>query len=199
LASASHLRQDEVGGAVDDPRDPLDAVRDQPLAQGLDDGDAATDGGLEGDHHVFLAGGGEDLVAMDGEECLVRGDHVLAVRDRLEGEVLRDAVAADQLDDDVDLRIAGDRPGVVGDRHLRAGDPPREVLVQVGDAGDDERPSHPAGDLVGVAGQHRVRAAADGADAEQADADGSGLERSHGAERYMRRRSVLPRGRGRVH
>jgi hypothetical protein len=50
--------------------------------------------------------GGEDLVAMHGQQRLVGRDHVLAVGDGLQHQFLGDAVAADQLDDDVDLGIA---------------------------------------------------------------------------------------------
>ena len=43
-----------------------------------------------------------------GEQRLVGGDDVLAVGDRLEHERARRLDAADQLDDDVDVRIARD-------------------------------------------------------------------------------------------
>ena len=52
----------------------------EALAQRLDDRDAAGDRGLEGHHHALLLRGGEDLVAVRGEQRLVGGDHVLAVR-----------------------------------------------------------------------------------------------------------------------
>ena len=47
---------------------------------------------------------GEDLVAVHRQQRLVGGDHVLAGGDGLQHQLLRDAVAADQLDDDVDVR-----------------------------------------------------------------------------------------------
>ena len=104
-ALVAHLGEDEVGGAVDDAGDPLDAVGGEALAQRLDDRDAAGHRRLEGDHHALLLRGGEDLVAVHGEQRLVGGDHVLAVGDGLQHQFLGDAVAADQLDDDVDLRV----------------------------------------------------------------------------------------------
>ena len=76
----------------------------KPFAQRFDDRNAAADRAFERDHHVLLARGGEDFVAVLGQQRLVRGDHVLAVRDRLQNELSRDAGAADQLDDDVDVR-----------------------------------------------------------------------------------------------
>ena len=44
----------------------------------------------------------EDLVAVRREQGLVRGDHMLAVGDRLQHQLPGHAGAADQLDDDVD-------------------------------------------------------------------------------------------------
>jgi hypothetical protein len=70
-ALGAHLRQDEVGRAVDDAGDPLDAVRGQALAQRLDDRDAAGDRAFERDHHAALARRGEDLRAVHREQRLV--------------------------------------------------------------------------------------------------------------------------------
>ncbi len=46
-ALLGHLREDEVGGAVDDPHHAGDRLAAQALAQGPDDRDAAGDRGLE--------------------------------------------------------------------------------------------------------------------------------------------------------
>src|SRR5258708_14273144 len=94
-ALLAHLREDEVGGAVDDPGDPLDAVGGEPLAQRLDDGDAARDRAFAGYHRVLFLRGGEDLVAVRGEQRLVRGDHVLAALDRREPRPGAAALRAD--------------------------------------------------------------------------------------------------------
>jgi hypothetical protein len=51
-ALVAHLGQDEVGGAVDDAGDPLDAVGGEAFAQRLDDRDAAGHRRLEGHHHA---------------------------------------------------------------------------------------------------------------------------------------------------
>jgi hypothetical protein len=114
----AHLGQDEVGGAVDDAGDPLDAVGRQALAQRLDDRDAAGHGGLEGHHHA-LGVRGEDLGAMHGQQRLVGGDHVLAGGNGFHHQRAGDAVAADQLDDDVDVGV-GDDGARVAD-HLTSG------------------------------------------------------------------------------
>ena len=53
-AFVAHLRQDEIGRAIDDARNPLDAVGGQALAQGFDDGNAPRHSRLKG-HHDTLA------------------------------------------------------------------------------------------------------------------------------------------------
>jgi hypothetical protein len=103
-ALVAHLGQDEVGGAVDDAGDPLDAVGREAFAQRLDDRDATGHGRFERHHHALLLRRREDLGAMHGEQRLVGGDHVLAGRDGFHHQLARDAIAADQFDDDVDGR-----------------------------------------------------------------------------------------------
>ena len=61
---------------------------------------------------ALLARRGEDLVAVQRQQGLVGGDHVLAVGDRLEHQLARQLVAADQLDDDVDIGVVDHREGV---------------------------------------------------------------------------------------
>ena len=51
-----HLRQDVVAGAVEDAADARDAVARKRLAQGLDDGNAAADRGLEGERRAVALG-----------------------------------------------------------------------------------------------------------------------------------------------
>ena len=104
-ALGAHLGQDEVGRAVDDAGDPFDPVGGEPFAQRLDDRDAARHRAFEGDHHALRVRGRENLVAVPGEERLVGRDDVLAVGDRLQDERARGLEAADQLDDDVDVRM----------------------------------------------------------------------------------------------
>ena len=125
-ALRAHLREDEVGRAVDDAGDPLDAVGRQPFAQRLDDRDAAGHRRLERDHHATRARRREDLGAVHGEQRLVGRDHMLARGDGFEHQFARDVVAADQFDDDVDRRVRddfariGDDLRAVTDQCLRA-------------------------------------------------------------------------------
>ena len=81
-------------------------------------------------------------------------------------------VAADQLDDDLDLRVVHHREGVVADAPdlLEPGDAVGLVLARRGVGDLDAAPGAPR-DLPGVAGEHRHRAAADGTQAQQSDLD----------------------------
>ncbi len=63
-----HGGEDIVAGAVDNARQPLDAVGPQAFPQCLDNGDAAGNGTLEHHHHRLLAGGLEYLVAVLGDQ-----------------------------------------------------------------------------------------------------------------------------------
>jgi hypothetical protein len=60
---------------------------------------------------------GKDLGAMHGQQRLVGGDHVLAVRQWLRAPVLGNAVAANQLDDDVDVGVGRHGEDIVGNRN----------------------------------------------------------------------------------
>ena len=117
-ALVGHAGEDIVGRAVHDAHDRQDAVGHQPLLEGLDHRDAAADAGLEPDLHALGGRGCEDVAALLGEQRLVGGDHVLAGLDGLENKGLGRLDAADQLDDDVDVRITDQGPGVPGERNV---------------------------------------------------------------------------------
>ncbi len=168
----AHLRENVIAGAIDDPRDPFDAVGGEPFADRLDDGHAARDASLEGDHHALGVGPREDFRAVLGEQRLVGGDDVLAVVDRLQHQVARGGVAADELDHDVDVRASDDEPR--GGHELDALERDRSLLGQVARARHLDHDIAPgaARDLLAIAAQHLDRAAADRAEAEQTYLDG---------------------------
>jgi len=169
LCAASTPSMSKVGSASAYPRDCASASaasNDSPLSRSLDDRNAAAHRGLEGDHHAGPLRGGEDAVAVLREQGLVRRDHVLAVRNRIQHQVARDARAADQLDDDVDVRRTRDRVGVRHHLGFTPQQAARALYRLVGDAGDADRPPRPAPDLARVAPQHLPGAAADRADAQ---------------------------------
>jgi len=62
-----------VAGAVEDADDEFEAVGDEAFADGLDDGDAAGDAGLEEELAAVPADGVEDLRAVLAEQRLVGG------------------------------------------------------------------------------------------------------------------------------
>ena len=99
---------------------------------------------------------------------------MLAVGDGLEHRVLGKAIAADQLDDDVDGGIIDDAHSVVCDPHVGhlADHFAGALEVLIGDRRDDDGATGAAGDLAGVAGEHGKRTAANSTGAEQADVDG---------------------------
>ena len=97
---------------------------------------------------------------------------MLAGGNGLQHQRARHAVAADQLDDDVDGGVAYDFARIGHDLQVVAHGGTGARHVEIGDHGDgDAAPGTPA-DFFLVAQQHLVSAAADGADAEQADLDG---------------------------
>ncbi len=96
-----HLAEDEVGGAVDDPVDAVDARARKRLLEHAHDGHHARDRRLEAQLHAGLAGAREQLVAVLGEQLLVGGDDVPPGAHRLEHVAAGRLDPADQLDDQV--------------------------------------------------------------------------------------------------
>jgi hypothetical protein len=166
----AHTRQDEIARAVDDPGDPLDAIGRQAFAQRLDDRNAAAHRRLEGHHHAHLARRIEDLVAVHRQQGLVGRDDVLVMGDGIEHQRARRLVAADQLDDDIDLRVAHHVLQPVGQRYLLA-----DQGVCLGQAAHadhrdlDPAPGAPADHLL-VALQDLERTPAHHSQAQQTDA-----------------------------
>ncbi len=117
-AGLAHRRQDVVRGAIEDAVDALQPVRGQAFPQGLDDRDAARDGRLEGERHAGPLGQPRQLGTVMGQHGLVGGDDRLALGKSPPRQLERHAVgAADQLDDDVDLGVLGERARVVVPAH----------------------------------------------------------------------------------
>src|SRR5581483_818775 len=106
-------------------------------------------------------------------------------------QVLGDGGAADQLDDDVDVRRAHHLEGIAVDACAVTDLAPCELVGALGHLRDLDRPAGTALDLVGVAVQDLPGTAADRADAEEADTD-----RSHAAplsRPSLRNMSRMPR------
>ena len=93
---------------------------------------------------------------------------MLAGRERLEHQGFRDAVAADQLDDDVDLGVVEDIAGVVRHHRPALDDTPGAFGIEIGHHRDHDVAPGAAHDFLAVAREHAEGAAAYRADAEQA-------------------------------
>jgi hypothetical protein len=92
---------------------------------------------------------------------------MLAVLDGAHHQLARRRIAADQLDDDLDVRILDHVEGVVADvTDLVQALDQLGAIVARRRAGDLEAATGAAGDLARVARQHRHRAAADGSQAQ---------------------------------
>ena len=92
--------------------------------------------------HPLCRGSGVNLGAVQGQERLVGGDHMLARGNGLQNKGAGRLVAADQLDDDVDLRVVedvvrtGGEDGRINRHSPVAGD------IQVGDAAERDAGAH---------------------------------------------------------
>ena len=127
----------------------------QRLLQDADDRDDAADRGLEAQLHAVLARDRPQLLAVLGQQLLVGGDDVLAGGHRPHHVLARRLQAAHQLDDQVG----------VGEDVVEV------ALAAAQDAGDLGAQAGDVGDVVGALGDEVGERAADGAAAEQADAE----------------------------
>ena len=109
---------------------------------------------------------------MHGQQRLVRGDHMLAVGDRLHHHILGHAIATNQFDNDIHFRVIDHGEGVIG--HLAGAT--RDLLgkldVLVGNHGNADRATGTAGNFLRVTLENSPGATADGTGADKAYIDG---------------------------
>ena len=168
---AAHLGENEIGGPVDDPGDPFDAIGSQALAQGFDDRNAASHRGFERDRHPFFLRRSKYFVAEIGQQGLVGCNHMLAALDGLEYEFPGHAITANQFDDDIDFRIDNYRKGVVRDPAAPAGHLARMLDISIGNDRNLNRPSRTPRNFLCVTFQHGIGSAADSANTQQSNVD----------------------------
>ena len=165
-----HLREDVVGGAVDDAHHAGDRLAAQALAQRPHDGDAAGHRRLEQQVDAALVGEREQLDADVGEQLLVRRDDRLAPAESGGDQLTGRLDAADDLHHEVDVGVLDDGDRVVGE----LGPPDVEVAVAGevahGHLGDLEVDARARLDLLGPGGDEGHERAADVAAAEDTDA-----------------------------
>ena len=173
-AGLGHAFEDVVGGAVDDAGDGLDAVADEAVLDGLDDGDAPGHGGFEVDGGVGFGGEGEEFGAAFGEEGLVAGDDGFFGAEGGGDDVEGGGGAADEFDDEVDGGVLDDGFPVGGEEV--GGGVGVAGLGEVADGDAAHLEFHGAvgagGDQGGVFLQGFPDSGTDGSEAHEADADG---------------------------
>ena len=160
-AALGHGRQDEVARAVQDALDGRHLVGREAFRQGTDDRDAAGNARFKSDDALGAPGRLEHFRPMSGEQGFVGRDDVLAGRQGVEHDLFSETGAAEQFDDDVNLRVVDRGRDVGRDQLARHG---RPCLRKVAD--DDmlqvDGPARPEGDAVRVPQEQSRHAAADG-------------------------------------
>ena len=116
VAARGHRRQDEVGGAVDDPHDPRDAVTGKRFPQRADQRNGPGDGRLEIQVGARRVGRLVERRAFLGQQRLVGGDHPGAPAQRGQQQVQSRPDPTDHLDDDVDVLPGDQRSRVPGEQ-----------------------------------------------------------------------------------
>ena len=174
----AHLAQNEIGGAVDDARHPLDAVGREALAQRLDDGNAHGHRALIRHCHAVLAGGGKDFVAVRGQQRLVGRDHMLARADGGQHPFACGAGAARHFHHHIHIGVRGHQHRVVGQRRVSAHHAHRTGQAAGAHHHQLDAPPRAPRNLRLVARQHAERARAHGANANHAHAQRAGCQRS---------------------
>ena len=159
-----HAGQDVVAGAVQDAEHAVDAVAGHRLAHRLDDRNAAGDRRLIVQEHALLLGDLGERHAVLGKQRLVGGDDVPpGLQRRLDRSPRRPLVAADQLDENIDVGLLGELHRIV--EPLGRGQIDTAILAGTArrNGGDDDGPAALAGQFGGLSRQHARHARADGA------------------------------------
>ena len=170
LAVARHGGEHEVGRAVDDADQLVDAGRGERLLEHAHDGDGGAGRGLVAQLRAAAVGGHLQLGAVAREQLLVGRDDRDAALEQLAQVAERRLDAAHDLGHDLDRRVVADVLEAVGEQPgRRALARPRRVAHER--AHDADGPAGDALDDVGALAQQAVDGRADGAVSEQADAE----------------------------
>ena len=100
-----HARDHVVGGAVHDAHDGIDAVGNKGVLQGNDDGNSAANAGLKRNFYALFFRQAHNLFAARSHKGLVGGNHALAVLQGADYHFLGEGGTADELDNQIDLRV----------------------------------------------------------------------------------------------
>ena len=107
VPSVRHGRQNEVGRAVDDPRDARDVGRKGTSAKRAEKGDARNNTRLVAQRRACPRSGVQELITVARKERLVRGDDGDAAVEGREDQAARRFHSTEQLDQ----RVPGGTPG----------------------------------------------------------------------------------------
>ena len=170
LAVARHRGQHEVGRAVDDADQLVDAGRRERLLQHAHDRDGGAGRGLVAQLRAAAVGSRLQLGAVAREQLLVGRDDRDAALEQLAEVAERRLDAAHDLGHDLDRRVVADVLEAIGQQARRG------ALALAGGvaherAHDAHGPARHALDDVGALAQQPVDRRADGAVSEQADAE----------------------------
>ena len=164
-----HAGEDVVRGAVHDARDGEDIVADQVVFERVDDGDAAGRCGFTANLHALFGREGREMLDVAAKEGLVCRYDMLAVLEGLLEDFGRRMLAADELDDDMDIGVVHDVAPVGGEDTLGKADALGFRLVAAACALDHQVDSVVLEVFVVVLQDETGDAAADGAEADEAE------------------------------
>ena len=171
LALLAHVGEDKVARAVDDPLQGEDLIGAQTLRQSGHDRYAAGYARLKGDRPAVTSSGFENLRAVRGEQCLVRGHDILTCRQQIQDRAPRPIGSAHQLHSELNGRIGKDgaqiRAQQLGRQLYRA----RLIPLTNHDATQCELTPGPCCQALGLFQQQARHAAADSAATDQGDAE----------------------------
>ena len=164
-----HLRQDEVGRAVDDPHHPAEPLTGQRLLERPDQRDPSAHRRLEVQVEPLGVGRVEELAPARREQFLVGRDDGLVAFERGQDQGPCGFEPTDQLADDVDVGIVDHGHRVLDERRRREPDVPGLRGVADGHPAHLEPAPRAALDVVAVAFEQPDDRGADGAAAQHPD------------------------------
>ena len=118
-----------------------------------------------------IACGRVDLLAVHGQERLVRGYDMLFVPQSIKDEFLGGLVSPDQFDHDIDIRIIDQFFCIARELHVAQGDAPVALEIEIRYLFQDNRGAEPSLDDPRVLDQNARRARAYRAEADNAHVD----------------------------
>ena len=108
-AFVAHLCEDEIGRAVDNSCNPLDAVGRQPFAQSFNHGNSTCNRRLKRHGHTFVLRRFKNFVTVYSEQGFVRGHHVLAIGDGFQYKRACRLIPTHEFNHDIDIGMACQR------------------------------------------------------------------------------------------